>query len=153
MTEAPQSARPRRTLRMLLLVSAGLNLALIGLIAGALVKGPPDRMRPGPALHSYARAMPERHREALTERMREGNGAWRDMSATRRAQRAALAAALTAEPFEIARVEATLAEERAAADALAAVGAALLAAEIAEMDAETRALYAARILEGRRRRD
>jgi hypothetical protein len=52
------SPRPRPWQRWLLYASLGLNLAFVGLVAGAIMRGPPEVGLPGPALWHYARALP-----------------------------------------------------------------------------------------------
>ena len=74
------------------------------------------------------------------------------MRAAWHARRSALAAALTAEPFDAAAVAALLEEDRGLAGDLAARGTGLLLAEIEAMSPAERAAYAAALAEGPRRR-
>src|SRR5690606_38676390 len=52
-TPPAPATRPRRWTRWLLVVSLGLNLLVIGLAAGTILRGPPDRPMAGPALGRY----------------------------------------------------------------------------------------------------
>ena len=101
---------PRRSwMRWALVASLGLNLVFVGLIAGALIKGPPAP--PVPGIGHYVRALPEASRRDLGEALRASRPDWSGMREAC-ARREALAAALTAEPFEPAAVAALLEEDR-----------------------------------------
>ena len=148
----PSQPRPvRRWLRWLLVASLGLNLLLLGLAAGAILRGPPDRVRAGPALGYYAHALPNPYRRDLGRELRASRGDWAATRDALRDQRLAFAAALTAEPYDQDRVEALLAEEQSFATSLGARARALLAAQIARMDPEARAAFAERLQDSRRR--
>ncbi len=60
--------RPRRWRDWLLVASLGLNLAILGLAAGAILRGPPERMAAGPGLWQYARALPDPYRQDSARR-------------------------------------------------------------------------------------
>jgi uncharacterized membrane protein len=144
-------AAPRRSwLTWALVASLGLNLAFLGLIAGAFLHGPP-RMMAGPALWHYARALPEPYRRDLGRELRASRGDWSGPRDALRAQRAALAEALTADPFDPAAVTAVLVREGRLTDELAERGTRMLVSQIARMMPEERAAYAATILEDRHR--
>jgi uncharacterized membrane protein len=150
-------AAPRRWTTWALVASLALNLALLGLIGGALLKGPPPPM-PGITLWHYARALPDPYRRDLGRALRETRRDWIGPREALRQQRAALAAALTAEPFEPAQVAGVLQQERQLTGELAERGTELLLAQIGRMSPEDRAVYAQALLEdkgprGRRRRD
>jgi uncharacterized membrane protein len=82
--------------------------------------------------------------------MRGGREDWIGRRDAFRAQREALAEALTAEPFEIEAVEAAMTRERELGAELVRRGGDLLLAQIARMSPEERAAYAAALLEDRR---
>ena len=146
MAEAPRRSWPRWAL----VASLGLNLVFVGLIAGALINGPPAP--PVPGIGQYVRALPEASRRDLGRRLRASRSDWSGMRAAWHARRSALAAALTAEPFDAAAVAALLEEDRGLAGDLAARGTGLLLAEIGAMSPAERAAYAAALAEGPRRR-
>ena len=134
----------------LIVASLGLNLALLGVIGGAMLKGPPPPPLPG--IGHYARALPEPYRRQIGHALRESRRDWGGTREAIRAQRDALAAALTAEPFDPAGVADVLKEESRLIDALAARGTGLLIAQLEQMSAEERAAYAEELRAERGRR-
>lgn len=139
--------RRRRWLGYALAASLAVNLAVLGLIAGLALKGPPDHPRgPEMGLWRYGAALPAPYRDDLMRALRDNRRTWGAERQRLSGQRAALAAALTAEPYDKARVTAILASERALLDALAGRGTGLLLAQIDRMDGAARAAYAARLL-------
>jgi uncharacterized membrane protein len=129
-------------MRWALLVSLGLNLVAAGVIGGALIKGPPPAPVTGPALWRYARALPDPYRHDLGQALRASRGDWAGAREALRGQQAALAAALTAEPFDPKAVEAVLTRQTQVTDDLAGRGVGLLLAQIGRMDPSGRAAYA-----------
>lgn len=146
----PPSAAPRRRwIGYALAASLAVNLAVLGLVAGLVLKGPPDRPGPEMGLWRYGAALPPPYREDLMRALRDGRQAWQAERTRLGGQRAALAAALTATPYDPGRVAAILASERDMLGSLAERGTGLLLAQIDRMDAEARAAYAARLLDPR----
>jgi uncharacterized membrane protein len=141
--------RPRPWRRWLLYASLGLNLAFVGLVAGAIMRGPPEVSPPGPALWHYARALPAEQRRDLRQALRASRPEWIEAREALGAQRAAFAAALTAEPFDPDTVAQILAEEARLSGGLADRGTRLLLDRIAQMDSDERAAYADAILRER----
>jgi uncharacterized membrane protein len=135
-------AKARRWMTWALVASLGLNLAFLGLAAGAFLKGPRPHYVTGPALAQYARAQPRPYQQDLRRALRASRGDWSGPREALRAQRGALADALVAEPFDPETVLAILEREGALADDLASRGARLLMAQIGRMSAEDRAAYA-----------
>lgn len=143
----PAAAPPRRRwLGYALAASLAVNLAVLGLVAGLAFKGPPGRPGPEMGLWRYAAALPPPYRRDLQKELREGRQDWRAERARLGNQRAALAAALTAEPYDKTRVAAILTSEREMLEGLALRGSGLLLDLIDRMDAGARADYAARLL-------
>lgn len=142
---APDPRRPRRWRSWLLVASLGLNLAVLGVVAGAILRGPPDRAMTGPALSHYARALPDPFRDELRRALRESRADWAPTRDALRDQRQALAAALEADPYDPARVTDLLARELQLGAELGARGTALLAGQIAQMTAADRAAFAERL--------
>ncbi len=144
----PTSPGPRRRWRTwLLIVSLGLNLAVVGMVAGIILRGPPDRAMSGPALWSYARALPEPYRDDLRRALRESRGDWAPSRDALRNQRQALASALVAEPYDPGRVTGLLEEELLLGADLGRRSMTLLAAQIARMSPGDRAAFAERLRE------
>lgn len=130
--------RPR--LKWALVASLGLNLIFVGLLAGAVFRGPPPP--PIPGLWHYARALPDPYRRDLSRALRDSRRDWIGPRDALRAQQQAMAAALTAEPFDPAAVAEVLARETSLSGELSARGREMLLAEIARMSAADRAAYA-----------
>jgi uncharacterized membrane protein len=144
-------AAARRWTTWALVASLALNLALVGLIGGAAFKGRPEPM-PGITLWRYARDLPEPYRHDLGRALRESRRDWIGPREALRGQRAALASALTAEPFEPAKVVDVLRQETELTGELATRGTELLLVQIGRMSAEDRAAYAQTLLEDKRSR-
>ncbi len=155
MTETPQPTPPpnRRWVKIVLVVSLALNLAVLGVVAGGLIArhramdAPPmiDRALAPLGLRLYARAMDAEDRRAVIDAARDRRA---DLAAGRSALRghfAALAGALRAEPFDPAAVAAVLADQRRAAGRQLALGQDILVDRIAAMPRERRLDFAARI--------
>jgi uncharacterized membrane protein len=143
---------PRRSWRTWALVaSLGLNLAFLGVLAGALLKGPPPPPMPG--IGGYARALPDLIRHDLGRALRHSRPDWAGMRETYHGRRAALAAIVTADPFDPAAMQALLDEDRRLASDLATRGGQLLVDQVARMSPAERASYAEALTEERRGRD
>jgi uncharacterized membrane protein len=142
----------RRWMTWALVASAGLNLALIGLAVGVILRGPPPGAVSGPALAHYARALPLPYQHDLRHALRSSRGEWAGQRAALRAQRGALADALVADPFDAEAVRAIFEREDALSDDLAARGARLLMEQIERMPERDRAAYAAALRENWRER-
>ena len=139
----------RSWLKWALVASVALNLAFAGLVAGALIKGPPPAPWPGIALFQYARALPDPYRDDLRDSLRERRQEWKDAREALRDQRRALATALTAEPYAPETVADLLHREVTLTSELSGRGADLLLAQIERMSPQDRAGYAAALLEDR----
>ncbi|MGV6812308.1 MAG: periplasmic heavy metal sensor [Brevirhabdus sp.] len=152
MTEqAPTQAKSScRWTRILLFISLAGNLAVIGLVAGAIfhAQGPGggDRFMardPGAAL--FLKALEPDDRKAMIKRLRaEGRGP----AATRkeaRAQFTALLEALRAEPFEAATLKEVLDAQAESAEARRTVGQVAFVERVVAMSAEERAAFAQRL--------
>jgi uncharacterized membrane protein len=141
----------RRWLRWALIASLALNLLILSLVAGVLMRGTPGRMVAAAGLWHYGHALPAPYRHDLGRALRASRGDWDGPRKALRGQRAELAAALRAEPFEIATVEAVLNEEAQIAGDLARRGTGLLLTQIDRMDPAERASYAEALMEAPRR--
>lgn len=143
----------RRWTRWALIASLGLNVAAVGIIGGAMLKGPPPPdPGPGPALWPFARALPAPYRGDLAKALRDTRKDW---IGTRRAMgnlSLGLATALRSDPFDPEAVRSILAEQLEFANELGMRGTDLLLAQIVRMSPEDRAAYAAALQEKRGRK-
>ncbi len=137
-------AERRAWMKWALVASLGLNLAAIGVIGGAIIKGPPPPP-PGFALWHYARALPEPYRHDLGASLRARRGDWVTRREDLRAAQDQMAAALTADPFVPDAVAAALDRQTAITGELTARGSEMLLEQIVRMSPQERAAYVAAI--------
>jgi uncharacterized membrane protein len=131
--------------RLALMLSLALNLALAGLIAGALIRGGPDggmARGPGDEVRDLLRAMPEGPQRALIADLRGQRDTFRQGWAEFRALRLALADAVAATPFDAARVAAALDDMAGFWDRMGGIGRGLIQTRIAAMSDAERAAFA-----------
>lgn len=154
----PTPPRMRPWLRVLLGVSLALNLLIVGLVAGAMMRfGGPDGMRPPPRSLGAAlyRELPRDARKTIRAAMTSGPDG---LALHRRDGVREIAEALRTEPFDPVALAAALdARARAQAAWLSSVQAAWLD-EVKAMSATERAAYAERLEDAlnrphRRKRD
>ena len=105
-----ENIRPRTPMwiRILLGVSLALNLLVLGLVGGAMLRfGGPEGMRPPPRTVGAAlfRELPREDRNALLTR---SNGTHDDRRARQKADALAVSAAMRATPFDTEALEAIL---------------------------------------------
>lgn len=143
----PPVAPARRGWRWLLILSLALNLAVFGVVAGAIVAGRTD----GPprsfdlAIGPVARALEGGDRRAIMrDLMARGDLRPRD-DAARDAETAALVAAIRADPFDPAAVAAILADMRARGERVVQAAETALVDRIAAMSPERRRAFADRL--------
>lgn len=149
--EAPQGKgrRPGRWLKLALVLSLGLNLAVVGVVLGAVLGH-------GAFLHgAYAprdigfrpmsRAMSEADRAALRRDLRAAAGEWRALNAARADEDATMLQVLRSEPFDAAQLRAMLDAQQDRTQARLAHVNEVLVARIAAMDPIARAAFAERL--------
>ncbi|WP_172293439.1 periplasmic heavy metal sensor [Pseudoruegeria sp. HB172150] len=141
--------------RLVLILSLALNLLVVGLIAGALIKGPPKRDHGLPmrdlGFGPFVAALPDGDRQALAEAIREQEGSFQSRRSELRRQFDAFLAALRAEPYDHqALVQIIESQQNEIAESLQA-GRDLLLDQIAGMDDGERAAYAESLESGLRR--
>lgn len=146
----PTAAGSPRWMRGLLVASLALNLLILGLVAGAVLhKGPRGpHPRPGEiALGPVAQALAPADRAAILRDLR-GREDLRIFGPRERAAAfAGLGAALRADPFDAAAVEAALLAQTERLDRAEAAVRAVLLERFAAMDAAERAAFADRLAE------
>ncbi|MFQ1701758.1 periplasmic heavy metal sensor [Loktanella agnita] len=131
-----------RLTRVVLVISLALNLAVVGLVAGAAISG---RFGDGPprnydfGLGPIARALEPDERRAIGAAMRRDDSL-RGMNM--RARMRDTLAALRAEPFDRVAVQALIEEQNARMGQLQRAAQAALLDQIAEMDPARRAAFA-----------
>ena len=158
MTENPQpdNAGRRPWGKIALFVSLAFNLAVIGLVAGAMWGGPRDRDR-NPVLRDlgfgpFVQALPRADQRALAAALRAEAGSFRDNRAALRAQFEAILDALRADPFDADGFRALVADQRSQIGERQRIGQDLLLARIAQMSVADRAAYADALDHSLRRR-
>ncbi|MFY0690664.1 MAG: periplasmic heavy metal sensor [Paracoccaceae bacterium] len=151
-TPTPERKTGWPWLRIILVLSLGLNLLFVGAILGARLsdRGPgPDKVTRGMPIGVYGRALERRDQRALGRAFRK------EMRASSAPERARLReipprviGALVAEPYDPAQVEALFDLQRDRMLELHDVGRKLLLERIAAMSPEERARYAQRLSDG-----
>ncbi len=136
--------RPARWIRRALVASIVLNVALLALIGGAALHGPPGGR--GTAFGPYTEALSKADRRALRHDFLEAPLA----RSAARGDLAAVTAALRAEPFDPRTLEAAVARQADHATARLRLGQSLLVARMTAMPAADRVRLADR-LDARRR--
>ena len=146
-TVAETAKKPRgsRGLKIALAVSLAINLCIAGVIAGVMLRdGPPPGGRDfglGPLSEALSREDRKALRAIFVERHHDLRGSRREM----RAEFDALVAALRAEPFDPAALDAALAAIAARNQALLDTGRELVAERLKAMDGAGRAAFADRL--------
>jgi uncharacterized membrane protein len=138
-----------RWVKLLLVVSLALNLAVAGLVAGVVLKsgggGPRGAQVRDLGFGPFSEALGAEDREALRRGFMERAPNLRELRQTLREDGAEVLAALRAEPFDPARLAAVLAGQGERIAKRLALGQDLLAQRIAEMTPEARAAFADRL--------
>jgi len=149
--------RTARWVKVVLVLSLGLNLLILSMMAGAWLS--PDGPR-STRIDSAARdlgatpfigALDPADRRALFGAIRREAEPLRQNREELRLRFEALLGALRADPFDSFEVQALLALQRGAATERQMIGERLLVERLAEMSPEGRAAFAARLEEGLRR--
>ena len=151
-SETPQPDRPRskpgRGLWIALAISLAFNLAVVGLVAGAMLRDGPGMRGAmvrdlgfGPFTEALSREDRRAMRESLFERAP-------DIREARRVQRAdleGLVALLRAEPFDAVAFAARMAEQQARMERQLRLGQEVLQERVAQMSPEARRGFADRL--------
>lgn len=145
----PTKPRSGRGLKIALGLSLALNLAVIGTVAGALLRdGGPGRMPRELGLGPFTEAFSPKDRQAMRQAFMSHAGEMGGMRAMRDEQRAdqqALIAALRATPFDPAAFQAAVnAQGKRITDRIA-LGQTLMAERILAMTPDERAAFADRL--------
>lgn len=142
-----------RILRLALAASVAVNLAVAGVVAGAVLRDPPppdpDR---GPAFGMYDRAFTEADRKALRQGFRDHKPAFREGWRALQQDTADLVANLRADPYDPARTADIFARQAERGERMMQLGQGVVAEYLAAMSPEDRHAFAQR-LEDRLHRD
>ncbi len=139
---AETSPRPTRGLKIALALSVALNLLVAGVLAGAALRGGPDReLGFGP----FAAALTEDDRAALKREFRARMPDLREMRRGHRQAMAGVLAALRADPFDPAALEVAMDAAAARMGDRLRIGQDLLADHLGAMSPADRAAFADRL--------
>lgn len=145
----PQKRSTPIWLRVLLVASLAANLAVIGVVIGAATssKGPrnPERIAGDVGAAPFVRALEPEDRRALARDVIRERGGFRDIRRETQARAQALFAALRAETFDRAEVEALLDAQRDAAKLRQTLGEQALLDRLEAMTHDERVAYAERL--------
>jgi len=148
--EPPARTRAPRWMRIVLVISLALNLAVLGMVAGLALRAPSrGAMELGARDLGYAPfvfALDRDQRRALGQELRRAPGLRADRD-ERRALYLDILAALRAEPYDPAALEQALLAQRQAISRRQVAGAQALMARIDAMPSAERAAYADRLEE------
>lgn len=141
--------------RIALVASLAVNLLIAGLVVGAFLHGPPDRVgRPQPrdlGFGPFVDALPREDHRAMLQAMSREEGSFRERRMALRRDFEALLSALRAEPYDQAVVDQLVNSQQEEVFESLRLGRDLLLERIADMDAAERAAYARALEEGARR--
>lgn len=152
-TPAPSQTPPARTgrwVKVALVASLAVNLAVAGIVGGAVLRhgqGGGDRadFPRDPAFGGYARALSREDRRAILTEMRSVRPDRAALRDDRIKTYGMVIAALTAEPFDPAAVKTLLVAQLEMSTQAQALGQDLLLSRITQMSRSQRAAFAARL--------
>ena len=157
MTETQTNAPPSppttsRGVKIGLVVSVALNLAVAGLAAGAWLRdGPRGGMPRDMSFGPFSEALDDADRKSIRRSLLERVGEFREQRKAAKAEFEALLVALRAEPFEPAAMQAALAAIEARNSERLELGRTLIETRLIEMSPEARRAFADRLEKGLRR--
>lgn len=148
--KAPASAKPSRKMRWVLVASLGLNLLIVGAIAGAVLSGGPRRGLP-PSQQSiampYVTAFERADKRAMRDEMRGMLPPRKEIIAQNGADYRAFLAELRKEPFDREAAQQVMERQMSRIGRSMEIGRALALDRMEQMSADERAAYADRLEE------
>lgn len=159
MTETPQTPAPKAAKgsgRWLLIMSLTLNLLVLGVVVGGLVAHGGRLPRPGGgdiSLGVFTEALSEADRATMRRAAMAQVPEFREMRRAARADHARMIAALRAEPWDRADLEAVMAANRTRTLERMEWGQRMILERVAAMTPDERRAFAARLEQGLRRGD
>ena len=147
MTEAGTEKKRWGWARVVLIASLALNLAVVGVVAGAAWRFGGDRYdrRASDFSVPYIRALSPADRRAIGKELRRAQGHETTGKAARGARFEQMSEALRAEPFDLARVEELSLQQRSAVNARLSAAQEIWLSYVAQMTPNERAAYADRL--------
>jgi len=146
---------PGRWLKLALVLSLGVNLAVVGVVMGAVLGHgaflPGARAPSDIGFRPISRAMSATDRVALRSDLRAAAGEWRALNAARSDEAATMLRILRSEPFAPTELRALLDAQQARTQARIVHVNEVLVARIAAMEPAARAAFAERLEEELRR--
>jgi uncharacterized membrane protein len=151
-TSAPKPAPTSRGVKIALVVSVALNLAVAGLAVGAWLRdGPRGGMPRDMSFGPFSEALDDADRKSIRRSLLERVGEFREQRKAAKAEFEALLMALRAEPFEPEAMQAALAAIEARNSERLELGRTLIETRLIEMSPEARKAFADRLEKGLRR--
>ena len=147
---APAPGKPGRKMRWVLVASLGLNLLILGIVAGGWIdrsRAPDRRMPREVAFGPFTEALDSADRRALRGAFLDQSDKLREMRTTARDDTARLIAALRADPYDPAATEAAFSGLRSGTMSRMELGERLLLDRIGQMDTPQRQGFADRLAE------
>lgn len=152
----PKSKTPR-WIKLVLVASLGLNIAVAGVVGGALLRADKGKDRAKLlqgrdfGFAPYITAFEEDERRELGRNFLRQSGGIKAARDEVRTSFAMILQSLEADPFDAAQFEALLTAQQAALASRQGLGAALIAEKVAQMSTEERAAFAQRLEENLKR--
>ncbi|MDV4166927.1 periplasmic heavy metal sensor [Rhodovulum sp. FJ3] len=149
--DTPTKSKRFSVTRIVLVISLAVNVAVAGLVIGAVLKhGPRDHDRRPPkseilSYGPYTSALTEEDREVLLERLVDAQGEIRDNRRAVKADFKRLLNAVRAEPYDPAATAAIMAEQQARVQKQIDLVSRVLLEQLTEMSAEEREEFADRL--------
>lgn len=142
----PSPARAPRWVTVLLVLSLAANLLVVGLVAGAWLRGgPPGTAGRDPGFGPFAEALSDDDRRALRRAFLTRMPEMREHRMAMRADMQAVLAALRAQPFDAAALDRAMDTALSRLGDRISVGQSLLLDRITAMDSAERAAFADRL--------
>lgn len=147
---APKPPASGRGIRIALAISVALNLAVLGVVGGAILKGGPGSH--GPMVRDvgfgfFSEALTPAQREDLRQRFVDGNPRVLSEWSAMRDDAFAVLAALRAEPFDAEALQSALSAQSQRINERLTTGQTLIADFLLALSAEDRAAFADRLEE------
>jgi len=156
MTETVSAGKPARDwIKYALVASLGVNVLVVGLMVGAVLRdgsgrGRPDRAAISLGLRPYYRALDKAERRDLRQTIKDNPSEFRAKRGKFAKHLKNLSIALKAEPFDLQAVANVLAAQADVVSVNIAFGQKILLERIVAMSPQQRALFAERLVNPRR---
>jgi len=149
MSDTNTNVRPRRWGRVVLIVSLGLNLAVVGVVAGSAFHfgGGGHRTHSANFAAPYIRALDHLDRASIREQLHRGPDMMQADQAARKETYRQMAEALRAEPFDSARIHTLMIQQREGVRTRISAAQDVWLRHVSGMSTQSRADYADRLEE------